>query len=73
MRERRAVSVLTRSRSLRDRREMRKIIEAVSVLGGDEARQYLEFVAEAHDDADMKQLAKDALARMARRAKQGGG
>lgn len=68
MRERRTVGVLTRSRSLRDRREMRKIVDAVTLLGGQEAKDYLEFVAAAHDDADMKQLAKDALARMARRS-----
>ena len=34
MRDRRAVSELTQTRSLRDRREMRKIIEAISILGG---------------------------------------
>src|SRR5262249_16065323 len=44
MRDRRAVHELTQSRSLRDRREMRKIIEAISILGGQEADEYLSFI-----------------------------
>ena len=52
--DRRAVTALTRSRSLRDRREMRKIIEAVSILGGQEADDYLSFVAASHDDDDIR-------------------
>ena len=43
--DRRAVTALAKSRSLHDRREMRKIIEAIATLGGDEALDYLSFVA----------------------------
>ena len=65
--DRRAVTALTRSRSLRDRREMRKIIEAVSILGGQEADDYLSFVAASHDDDDIRAAAAAARERMLRR------
>jgi hypothetical protein len=64
LRERSAVSQLTRNRSLRDRREMRKILGAIAVLGGDEARDYLTFVAASHDDEEIRKLASDAKARL---------
>ncbi len=70
--DRRAVSVLTRSRSLRDRREMRKIIEAVAILGGQEADDYLSFVAASHDDDDIRAAAAAARERMLRRQGEGG-
>ncbi len=72
MGDRRAVSVLTRSRSLRDRREMRKIIEAVSILGGQEADDYLSFVAASHDDDDIRAAAAAARERLLRRQGAGG-
>lgn len=65
--DRRAVAELTRTRSLRDRREMRKIIEAIAMLGGDEAEDYLSFVAETHDDEDIRAEAAAARARLQRR------
>jgi HEAT repeat protein len=65
--DRRAVSELTRTRSLRDRREMRKIIEAISILGGQEADDYLSFVAATHDDDEIRAEAAAARARLARR------
>jgi hypothetical protein len=68
MRDRRAVSELTRTRSLRDRREMRKIIEAIAILGGQEAEEYLSFVAETHDDDEIRSEAAAARARLERRA-----
>jgi hypothetical protein len=67
MRERRAVAELTRNRSMRDRHEMRKVLEAISILGGDEARDYLSFVAASHDDEEIRKLAADAKARLDRR------
>ncbi|MES1209318.1 MAG: HEAT repeat domain-containing protein [Pseudomonadota bacterium] len=70
--DRRAVTALTRSRSLRDRREMRKIIEAVSILGGEEADDYLSFVAASHDDDDIRAAAAAARERMLRRPGMGG-
>jgi hypothetical protein len=70
--DRRAVSALTRSRSLHDRHEMRKIIEAISILGGQEAEDYLSFVAATHDDDEIRAAAAAARARLARRAGEGG-
>jgi hypothetical protein len=66
MKERRAVSELTRSRSLRDRREMRKIIEAIAILGGQEADDYLSFVAGSHDDEEIRSEATAARVRLKR-------
>jgi hypothetical protein len=68
LRERRTVGVIARQRSMRDRREMRKIIDAIATLGGDEAAEYLAFVADAHDDAEIKQMAKRALERLSARS-----
>jgi HEAT repeats len=65
--DRRAVSVLTRTRSLRDRRELRKIIEAIGVLGGQEADDYLSFIAGSHDDEEIRAEAAAARARLQRR------
>jgi hypothetical protein len=65
--EQRAVSELTRTRSMRDRHEMRKILEAIAILGGEEARDYLSFVAASHDDEEIRRLATEAKARLERR------
>jgi hypothetical protein len=65
--DRRAVTELTRTRSLRDRREMRKIIEAIAILGGQEADDYLSFVAATHDDDEIRAAAAAARVRIARR------
>ena len=72
MRDRRAVRELTQSRSLRDRREMRKIIEAISILGGQEADEYLSFVAATHDDDEIRTEAAAARARLQRREAEAG-
>ena len=66
LRDQRAVPALTRNRSLRDRHEMRKILDAIAILGGDEARDYLSFVAESHDDEEIRQLAAEARRRLER-------
>ncbi|HEY0714230.1 MAG TPA: HEAT repeat domain-containing protein [Polyangia bacterium] len=68
LKERRAVSVLTSGRSMRDAREMRKILDAIAVLGGPEAAEYLGFVADGHDDAEIRAIAAEARGRMLRRA-----
>jgi hypothetical protein len=72
LKERRAVAELTRTRSLRDRREMRKIIEAISILGGEEAHDYLSFVADGHEDEEIRKEAASARARLIRRENEAG-
>jgi hypothetical protein len=67
--ERSAIKPLTESRQMRDLREMRKVLDAVASLGGSEARDYLSFVADNHDDEEIRLMAKAALERMTRRAK----
>jgi hypothetical protein len=62
--ERGAVKVLAESRQMRDAREMRKILDAMATLGGREAQDYLGFVAETHDDEDIRHMAKVALDRL---------
>jgi hypothetical protein len=64
LRERSAVKVLAKSRPMRDTREMRKILDAIAMLGGREAQDYLSFVAETHDDEEIRAMAKAALARL---------
>ena len=73
MHERSAVRELTQSRSLRDRREMRKIIEAISILGGQEADEYLSFIAATHDDDEIRADAAAARVRLQRREAEAGG
>ena len=46
---------------------MRKIIEAISILGGQEADDYLSFVAATHDDDEIRAEAAAARARLQRR------
>jgi hypothetical protein len=65
--DRRAVSELAKQRSMRDRREMRKILDAIAMLGGQEAADYLAFVADTHEDEEIRQMAKQALDRLKRR------
>jgi len=60
----RAVPALTKAKSMKDRREMRKIIDALAALGGQEAADYLSFVADAHEDEEIRNMAKAALARL---------
>lgn len=71
LRDKRAVTKLTRDRSLRDRHEMLKIMDAISQIGGEEAAEYLSFVAESHEDAELRQAASDARARLQRHADAG--
>jgi hypothetical protein len=61
LRDRRAVRELTKAKSMRDRREMRKVIDALATLGGQEAEDYLSFVADAHEDEEIREQAKAAL------------
>jgi hypothetical protein len=68
MREPGVVKALADSHQLRDTREVRKVIDAIATLGGREAEEYLGFVAETHDDEDIRDMAKSALERLRSRA-----
>jgi len=68
MGERSAIKALADSRQMRDAREMRKVLDAIASLGGREAKDYLGFVAETHDDEEIRVMAKEALGRLERRA-----
>jgi HEAT repeat protein len=64
--DRAAVKPLTRLSSFQDTARMAKVLDAIGSLGGQEARDYLEFVSSGHEDADIRNLAAEALERMSR-------
>jgi HEAT repeat protein len=66
--DRRAVPAIARMADFQDYAGVRRVIDAVAGLGGDEARDYLEFVASGHPDESIRQQAADALRRLERRA-----
>lgn len=68
LKDRRAVAALTRGRDLQDRHELRKVVDAVAVLGGQEAEEFLSFVAATHEDPEIRGMATRALDRMRRDA-----
>jgi len=65
--DRRAVKPLVDLVEFSDLDMMRRIIDAVGMLGGDEARDYLEFVASGHETPAVRELAAAALDRLKRR------
>lgn len=67
--DRRAVKPLTRLSRFSDTEKMAKIIDGIGSLGGKEARDWLELVASGHEDADIRNLAREALERMGRSSK----
>ncbi len=58
------VPVITDALDFADYEELRVAIEALNVIGGEDAEAFLEFVASGHSDAGMRQRAKEALGRM---------
>jgi hypothetical protein len=64
LRVREAVPILTKSREMKDGREMQKILDALAELGGAEAKAYLSFVAETHDSEPIRAVAAGALRRL---------
>lgn len=63
----RAVKPLTEVARFRDLSDLPKILDAVSAIGGDQARVYLEFVTSGHESSEMRDLAKQALGHLERR------
>jgi hypothetical protein len=72
LRDQRAVKPLTELAQFKDLDLMRRIIDAVGEIGGDEAREYLELVASGHQVPIIRELAQQALGRLGRRGDAGG-
>jgi HEAT repeat protein len=72
LRDQRAIKPLTELASFSDVDMMRRVIDAVGAIGGEDARSYLELVAAGHEVPAVRELAEGALARLARRAGDGG-
>jgi hypothetical protein len=71
LRDQRAVKPLTELAQFKDLDLMRRIIDAVGEIGGDEAREYLELVASGHQVPIIRELAQQALGRLGRRGDAG--
>lgn len=65
-----AVHALTRLSKFNDMERMAKLLDAIGALGGAEAKEYLQFVASGHEDADIKNMAAEALERLSRQKTQ---
>jgi HEAT repeat protein len=62
----RAVAPLAKMANFSNSEELRLVIEAVSAIGGDEAAEFLEYVATGHSDADLRNRAREGLERIGR-------
>jgi hypothetical protein len=63
----RAVKPLTELARFRDLADLPIVLDALSAIGGDEARSYLEFVSSGHESPEIRELAKKAIDHMQRR------
>lgn len=66
--DRRAVKPLTKLAKFRDSARVAQVIDAIGSLGGGDAKAFLEFVADGHRNATVRDMARQALARLKRRA-----
>ncbi|MCD6499848.1 MAG: HEAT repeat domain-containing protein [Deltaproteobacteria bacterium] len=64
----RAVPALTADADFSDPDRLREIIEALSQIGGDEARQFLELTADGNPDPEIKTMARSSLKHLEERA-----
>ncbi len=62
----RAVGRLAKMANFSNPEELRMVVEAVSAIGGDEAAEFLEYVATGHSDADLRNRAREGLERIGR-------
>ena len=62
----RAVGPLAKMANFSNPEELRMVVEAVSAIGGDEAAEFLEYVATGHSDADLRNRAREGLERLGR-------
>lgn len=66
LRDPRAVDALAKHAAFDDHEFMTMVIEAVTALGGHDAREYLEFIASGHPDNDLRDRAREGLERLGR-------
>jgi HEAT repeats len=67
LRDPRAVEPLARRADFADAQTMQALVEAVTAIGGQEAIEFLELIASGHDQAEMRQRAREGLERLGRR------
>ena len=65
----RAVKPIADATDMSDPQFVRLAIDAAAALGGDEARDFLEFLADGHPDDDIRKDARRALVRMVARGR----
>ncbi len=61
LRDPRAVSALSKDIDFKDYEALRVVMEAVSAIGGEDATEFLEFVASGHPDEGIRARAKENL------------
>jgi len=66
--DRKAVKPLTKLAKFSDARRLAKLIDGVGTLGGKQAVDYLSFIAVGHENADIRNLSREALQRMKRKS-----
>ena len=57
----RAVSALSKDVDFKDYEQLRVVMEAVSAIGGEDAIEFLEYVASGHPDDDLRERAKESI------------
>ncbi|HEU5057088.1 MAG TPA: HEAT repeat domain-containing protein [Kofleriaceae bacterium] len=67
LRDPRAVEPLAKMANFSNPDELKLVIEAVSAIGGDEAAEFLEYVATGHSDPDLRGRAREGLERIGKR------
>ena len=67
LREPSAIKPPTEIAKFADHDMMRRVIDAIGAIGGEDARAYLQFVADGHEHPLIRELAKEALRRMDRK------
>jgi uncharacterized protein YheU (UPF0270 family) len=64
----RAITALSKDIDFKDHEDLRMVIEAVSAIGGEDAIEFLEFVASGHPEDDIRARAKESVQELRRRA-----
>ncbi len=62
----RAVSALSKDIDFKDYENLRVVLEAVSAIGGEDAIEFLEFVASGHPEEDIRARAKENMEELRR-------